>query len=239
VARRTKEDAAITREQLIDAAERVFRKRGLAGSTLAEVAAEAGVSRGALYWHFRDKSDLYAAMCERATLPLENMLEQAASIPHADPIGSLRDLAICALTRLARDARAQAVFDVMFHKSERTSEPATVAERERRERGHCLVQVERLLMQAVTKGQLPADTDTALATRALHAYMEGVMDQWVLDPSAFDLGSAAPALIDVMFGGLCAAPPRVSRANRAVPEASTKRPERALTAQTEPTADEA
>jgi TetR/AcrR family acrAB operon transcriptional repressor len=167
------------------------------------------------------------------------MLEQAASVEHADPIGSLRDLAVFALTRLARDARAQAVFDVMFHKSERTPELATVAERERRERGHCLMQVERLLRQAVAKGQLPPDTDTALATRALHAYMEGVMDQWVLDPSAFDLGNSAPALIDVMLGGLCAAPPRVSRTNRAGPEACAKRPERASTTQTERTVDEA
>ena len=52
--RRTKEAAAITREQLLDAAERVFRERGVAGSSLAQIAAEAGVTRGAVYWHFRD-----------------------------------------------------------------------------------------------------------------------------------------------------------------------------------------
>ena len=62
VARRTKEEAAVTRELLLDAAERVFRERGVAGSTLAEVAAAAGVTRGAVYWHFHDKADLYAAM---------------------------------------------------------------------------------------------------------------------------------------------------------------------------------
>jgi AcrR family transcriptional regulator len=55
VARRTKEAAAITREHLLDAAERVFRERGVAGSTLGEVAAKAGMTRGAVYWHFRDK----------------------------------------------------------------------------------------------------------------------------------------------------------------------------------------
>ena len=62
MARRTKEEAAITREQLLDAAERVFRERGVAGSSLAEVASAAGVTRGAVYWHFRDKADLFAAM---------------------------------------------------------------------------------------------------------------------------------------------------------------------------------
>ena len=206
MARRTKEAAAVTREQLLDAAECVFRERGVAGSTLGEVAAKAGVTRGAVYWHFRDKSDLYAAMCERATLPLQTMVERAGVSPHADPMAALRELALTALARLACDTRAQAVFDVMFHKTATGLEP--LAERERRDRGHCLLQVERVLAQAVEKRQLPADTDTALATRALYAYIEGVMDQWVLDPAAFDLAAAAPALVDTMLAGLRAAPPR-------------------------------
>ena len=212
--RRTKEDAATTREQLLDAAERVFRERGVAGSSLAEVASAAGVTRGAVYWHFRDKADLYAAMCDRATLPLETMLTDAGSTLHASPLAALRDLALTALTRLARDPRSQAVFEVMFHKSEHTAELAPIAERKQRERRHCLQQVERVLQQAVHKGELPQDTDTALATQALHAYIAGLMHEWVLDPGSYDLGTAAPALIDVLLAGLRAAPPRVEAASR-------------------------
>ena len=59
--------------------------------------------------------------------------------------------------------------------------------RRQRERRHCLVHVEDLLQQAVGKGQLPKDTDTPLATLALHAYIGGIMNSWVLDPAAFDL----------------------------------------------------
>jgi TetR/AcrR family transcriptional regulator, acrAB operon repressor len=106
---------------------------------------------------------------------------------------------------------------VMFHKTERATGLQAVAVRERRERGHCLLQVERVLAQAVEKRQLPADTDTALATRALYAYIEGVMDQWVLDPGAFDLAAAAPALVDTMLAGLRAAPPRRVREAAALP----------------------
>jgi TetR/AcrR family acrAB operon transcriptional repressor len=208
VARRTKEEAAVTREQLLDAAERVFRERGVASSSLAEVAAAAGVTRGAVYWHFRDKADLYAAMCERATLPLETMLEDAGASVHADPLAALRDLAVTALTRLARDPRSQAVFEVMFHKSEASAELAPIAERKQRERRHCLTQVERVLAQAVAREQLPRDTDTALAAAALHAYIAGIMHEWVLDPAAYDLGTAAPALIDTMLSGLRTTPPR-------------------------------
>lgn len=217
MARRTKEEAAVTRELLLDAAERVFRERGVAGSTLAEVAAAAGVTRGAVYWHFRDKADLYAAMCERATLPLETMVEDAGATVHADPMAALRELALTALLRLADDPRSQAVFEVMFHKCERADELAPVTARKQRERRHCLVHVERVLEQAVRKGQLPKDTDTALATQALHAYIAGIMHAWILDRTAFDLAETAPALIDVVLAGLRGSPPRRRQAPRRDP----------------------
>src|SRR5437870_12719349 len=115
MARKTKMQAAVTREQLLDAAERVFREQGVAHTSLTEVAASAGVTRGAVYWHFKDKADLFSAMCERATLPLDAMLVEAGGKTHDDPLGAVRALAVSALTRLATDPRAQAVFEVIFH----------------------------------------------------------------------------------------------------------------------------
>src|SRR5437899_11544212 len=122
MARKTKMQAAVTREQLLDAAERVFREQGVAHTSLTEVAASAGVTRGAVYWHFRDKADLFAAMCDRATLPLDAALERAARTGLPDPLGQLCSLGITALTRLATDARTQVVFEVIFQKSELTDE---------------------------------------------------------------------------------------------------------------------
>jgi TetR/AcrR family acrAB operon transcriptional repressor len=100
----------------------------------------------------------------------------------------------------------------MFFKSERSAELAPIVERKQRERRHCLAQVEQVLKLAVARKQLPADTDTGLAARALHAYMAGIMYQWVLDPDAFDLATAAPALLDALLAGLRAAPPRLAAA---------------------------
>jgi TetR/AcrR family acrAB operon transcriptional repressor len=213
MARRTKEDAAITREQLLDAAETVFRQRGVARSSLAEVAAAAGVTRGAVYWHFRDKADLCAAMCERALLPLEMSLRDAGAADHDDPLQVLRELALAALTRLATDPRSQAVFEVMLHESAESVEMAAIAERKQRERRQCLLHVERVVRQAVACGQLPEDTDASLAARALHAYIGGIMQDWVLDPAAYDLAASAAGLVDAIVAGLRVAPPRVRGAH--------------------------
>ena len=208
MARKTKTEAAITREQLLDAAEQVFREHGVARTSLTEIAAAAGVTRGAVYWHFKDKADLFTAMCERATLPLDALVSAAGAATHDDPLGALRDLSVAALTCLATDARAQAVFEVMFHKSELTGDLAQIAGRRERERCDCLLSVERLMQQAIAVGQLPADTDPALATRLLHATMGGIMREWVLDKRAFDLAAQAPGFIDTIIAGLLASPPR-------------------------------
>ncbi len=127
MARKTKEEAQATRERLLDAAENLFRDRGVTRTSLAEVATAAGMTRGAVYWHFKDKADLFRAMCERATLPLDSAFEDGAAAACVDPLGTLRTLAIGALQSLASDPRAQNVFEIVFHKSELVDELAGLA----------------------------------------------------------------------------------------------------------------
>jgi len=208
MARKTKEEALATRERLLDAAESLFREHGVTRTSLAEVATAAGMTRGAVYWHFKDKADLFRAMCDRATLPLETQFDHAAIDAASDPLAVLRELSIAALTSLAEDPRAQKVFEIVFHKSELVDELAGLATSHRQERCACLAQIEEIVRGAAAAGQLPADIDAALATQALHALMVGVMHEWVLDPSAYDLANAAPGFIDMFIAGLRTNPPR-------------------------------
>lgn len=206
--RRTKAEAAITREQLLDAAERVFSDQGVASTTLGEVAAAAGVTRGAVYWHFRDKADLLAALCERATLPLHAIFEDRDGRGAIDPLGVLRTTAVGALTHLARDAHTQAVFRMAFQSRGSGDELAPLALAKERERCGCLERSGALLERAIALGQLPADADATLTAHALHAYITGLMQAWVQTPQAYDLAAAAPALVDAVITGLLTAPPR-------------------------------
>ncbi len=210
MARRTRQEAAATRETLLDAAEQVFRAKGVAHATLSEVAAAAGLTRGAIYWHFRDKAELFEAMCERAAMPMEAMLDAAGGGRRGDPLGRLRAMAVLGLSRLARDARTQAVFDVIFHKCEFTAELAPVARRQRVADDDCGRQVIALIEEAIACGQLPSDCDPALAAQMMKAFMIGVMHEWVQSPGSYDLAGAAPAFIDTLLAGLAANPPRRS-----------------------------
>ncbi len=208
MARKTKVEAQVTRERLLDAAEGIFRERGVTRTSLSEIATAAGMTRGAVYWHFKDKADLFRAMCDRATMPLDAMFEQAGENAAADPLGTLRALSIGALQSLAGDRRAQKVFEIVFHKSELVDELADLASAHREERCVCLAQIEDIMQRCAAVGQLAADLDAKLATQGLHALMVGIMHEWVLDPSAYDLGAAAPALIDTYLAGLRHCPPR-------------------------------
>jgi TetR/AcrR family acrAB operon transcriptional repressor len=220
--RRTKIEAAATRDALLDAALGVFRDRGVAHTSLEEVAAAAGVTRGAVYWHFKDKADLFTALCERVQLPMEAMLAVAGETQQADPLDTVRTLAINCLTRLATDSRTQAVFDVIFHKCEFAAGMAAVAERQHTACDGCIENVERLLKQGVALGQLPRDTDTRLAARCMNAFMVGVMHEWVKRPGAYDLKRAAPRMVDMFLAGLREEPPR--RAAAAARTTALRRP---------------
>ena len=208
MARRTKEEALETRERLLDAAETVFRERGVTRTSLAEVATAAGMTRGAVYWHFKDKADLFRAMCDRATLPLDANFQRAGETAAADPLGTLRELSIGALRNLATHARTQNVFEIVFHKSELVDELADLATTHRQDRAVCLAQIENIDPPPPRPpASSRADIDAALVTQALHGLIIGVMHEWVLDPAAYDLEAAAPALVDLFIAGVKARPP--------------------------------
>jgi len=71
--RRTKTEAEQTRETVLAAAIEVFLERGVARATFEQIAQAAGVTRGAVYWHFRDKLEIFLALERRANLPNDEL----------------------------------------------------------------------------------------------------------------------------------------------------------------------
>jgi len=195
MARRTKEEAQATRVQILDAAEQVFHSQGVSRASLAEVAKEAGVSRGAIYWHFENKIDLFQAMLDRLRLPLEELARASESEDEPDPLGCMRELLVKALTRLAQDSQSRRIHDILRYKCEYTGELLGLRERMQELSIDCDQRIAKALGNAVSKGQLPSDLDCPRAAVCLHAYMEGIETNWLLVPN-FDLAQQASALVD-------------------------------------------
>ena len=202
MARRTREEALATREQLLDAAERVFRERGVGHTTLAEVADAAGVTRGAVYWHFRSKADLFEAMVARAEMPHESSMQRMEDAAAQDPLAALRQGAIESLTHLVTDARARAVYEIVFLRCEYTDELATVRHGQACARDNCYEKIETAMRAAVERGQFPPGTDIKLATRGIYAYVGGLMRDYLDAPDTIDPREDAGHLVDIYLEGL-------------------------------------
>lgn len=79
--RRTKEDALQTRQHLLQAAKELFHEKGYARTTLSEIAQQAGLTRGAAYWHFKSKDELYILVVEQALDDMTASKKQALTCP--------------------------------------------------------------------------------------------------------------------------------------------------------------
>lgn len=72
---------ATSRDQLLAAASRVFARRGYHGASMNEIATEAGFSKGALYWNFDGKEDLFFALLDALDERLRTLIAAATHAP--------------------------------------------------------------------------------------------------------------------------------------------------------------
>ncbi|MDY0055718.1 MAG: TetR family transcriptional regulator [Methyloversatilis sp.] len=203
--RRTKEEAEATRVQLLDAAERCFREKGVASTTLDDIAKSAGHTRGAVYWHFENKADIFEAVCERVSTPMQAMLSDLAADPGNDPLGYLRNDAIHVLRMLAECERVQSVFEIKFCKLDGGPDFDRLRSRELETHTRCLSMLEVVFTAAIRQGQLPAYLPPKETAEAMHAFIGGLMRSWI-ERRDFDLRARAPWLVDTFLTGLRNAP---------------------------------
>lgn len=205
MARRTKQDALATRDHLLDTAERVFLERGVSRTSLHDLAAAAGVSRGAIYWHFQDKADLFNAMMSRVSLPMEEALERSAD-PSADALSQIRASFIGVLDKLVADPQVHRVFEIATHKVEYVDEMSAVRTRHLAVRNDCMASVTRALAAAMDQGQIARRMTPAAAAIGLHALVDGLIQNWTLDPHAFDLRLVGEQVLDAYLRGMAPLP---------------------------------
>ena len=200
--RRTKEDAQETRTLILDTAEQVCREKGVGHTTLADIAVAAGLTRGAIYWHFDNKAALLQAMNDRVHLPLEALHQALVDVGLNDPLAKLRESARGVLVQVALDPRAQRVFEIFSYKCEFVGDMAEMLERQRESRRACLQDIRENLRHAVLKGQLHPEHDIEMTAIGLYALVHGLIDNWLLDPESFDLVETGERLINLFCENL-------------------------------------
>ncbi|MGG5836720.1 acrEF/envCD operon transcriptional regulator [Huaxiibacter chinensis] len=199
--RKTKADACKTRQLLIETAIAQFALRGVASTTLTDIAEAAGLTRGAVYWHFTCKSALFNAIWEQQ-LPLGELIKDHLSLSlDDDPFKALRERFIVALQYIARDPRQRALMQILYHKCEFDSD--LTSEHDIRQRiGFNYENVRRILKKCLSEGVISRAIDIDLALVMLHGFFSGIIKNWLMNDESFNLYSHAPALVDNILATL-------------------------------------
>ncbi|AEN66691.1 transcriptional regulator, TetR family [Enterobacter soli] len=201
MARKTKKEAQQTRQRLIEAAIAQFATRGVANTTLTDIADAARVTRGAVYWHFSSKSEIFNAIWEQQ-LPLRDIIRERLLLSeNDDPLLMLREQFITALQYIAHEPRQCALLQILYHKCEFTDE--VISEYEIRKRiGINYECLRKTLELCVLKNTISPNVNIELTLIVFHGFFSGLIKNWLMNRESFNLYQQAPALVDNILATL-------------------------------------
>lgn len=204
MARRTKTEAEQTRHRLLDAAELLFQEHGVSHTSLGDIAAAAGTTRGAIYWHFRDKADLFNAMIDRISLPLEQALLEASEQNEGDctPLGNIYQALLAALHTTVHDPQTRRVFEIAIHKIEHVGPLRAVADRHLQVLRSIMAATEAAMQATVEQTGQSLPVPVPVAAMGLHMLLDGLIKNWLIDPTAFDLEVMGQLTMQTYLRGL-------------------------------------
>ena len=201
MARKKKADAETTRQNLLDAAEILFFEKGVSGTSLEEIAKAAGVTRGAFYWHFANKGDLFAAMHARVTLPLDEMAD--ALLEQDNPLIALRDYWTRAIEYLCECEHTRRVVDILMRKCEYIQEIDPIATCTNAWVVQSVALMEQAFDKAKRQGLIPEEVDPHCAALGLCSLVTGLTYLWLTLPALIDMKKQSPQILNQFFGALC------------------------------------
>lgn len=204
--RRTKEEAEKTRAAILLAAETLFLEHGVAKTSLEHIARHAGVTRGAVYWHFENKAHLFHEMLNQVRLPIEQLTEQLCIGFENNPTLALCELCVEVLQSLALDQQKQRIFTILLHRCELTEELQEALDRHTEFVNQFISLCEQYFSQDPVSEHLQPGMTPRLAARALNALIVGLLSDWLRDPTLLVPEQDIRPIFAAFFNGLLKQP---------------------------------
>lgn len=198
MARKTKEEAEETRRLLLDAALKLFSENGIQNTTLTAVAKEAGVTRGAIYWHFKAKADMLQALWEMVLGPLDQVYETLLAEQGDDPLTHLGSATAEFLMEIVNNHKFQQVIRI----SMQSISDQQLCEHMRTHFKNDLKNMTQVMVHAREKGVLRQGLSPRTAAFCFISYMGGIMETWLNNEDILDLQQEAKAIGKVIVQGL-------------------------------------
>jgi AcrR family transcriptional regulator len=183
----------VRRTQILDAALRCFSKRGYHGARMDDIVDLSGLSKGAIYWHFKSKEEIFLALFDDLEAAIDGSWDQGQDVAPLDAIRLGCNGAIAALASLRPHAQTWTEF---------LGNP-TSRRRLGRAYANARVKLGAVIDQGIDDG-LVAPCDSFGAAAAITAMIEGLILQAFTD-RRFDLDRAFATSWDLMARGLAPA----------------------------------
>lgn len=171
--------AAFTRSRVIEAAVEGFFERGIAMATLEDVAARAGVTRGAVYGHFSGKSGLVAAVIDCFHWPLDIGDDTARYREHSRPLRLLHDQLCARISDCMQNQLQRQVLALVLDESGFAEWPKASIDRVADLQTKAIGNLSRIMEIAQARRQLRIDTAPYSAACCLHTMGIGVLSEHV------------------------------------------------------------
>jgi TetR/AcrR family acrAB operon transcriptional repressor len=193
--RRSREDSLKTRRSILLAARRVFARRGVSQTSIEHVARAAGVTRGAVYGHFKGKDALFQCLREQVRLPLVDVMNEELLHRPDDPLGGVERYLLAVLDAMATDAATRDTFHILNFKCEYVGTMADDMQRQALRMAELADKLETAYRKAARKGVLRKGLAPRMAALNTSAFLLGLVRMWLLDASGTLVRGEAAELV--------------------------------------------
>lgn len=182
--RKTKEDAELTRRRIVDAARAVFLVRGVSRSTLEHIATEAKVTRGAVYWHFENKTEIFHAIREQVFLPLIDRMDNTLALATdstENPLDQIESRLCQTINELTDNIEMRETYEIIMIKCEYVNEFATVLHQIMNNCASLVEKIEAAYVRAQSQNILAGSLSPHALAMDTHLFFGGLLHMWVKD----------------------------------------------------------
>lgn len=199
--RRTKEEAEQTRAEILTAALDLFSTKGYSKTTFDDIAKAINMTKGAIYWHFRNKPDLLAGLiqvnCESKVLAILN------AMPLIRSLEELKEFFVCNAKDIASDARYRTFLFFVFFQMEWSD---TLFMRIRNTinfiRDFPMKHLKDSLTVIQKSGELSPETDLDALTVIVIGIWKGLLSSYIGKEFDFNLPEMVSRAFDILVRGL-------------------------------------
>lgn len=198
-----REQPSESRERILAAAVSVFSLKGFQRASLDEIAAEAQLTKGAIYWHFRSKNDLFTSLLEYRFQQHTAPLAEELALALAAPTIQARQQAIATMLRdMLNRFHDNAAWPRLYLEFVSQTRDAQIASSMAKLYDHARLLAKQMIMRLVDAGITDPDLDADTVSIFWCALIDGFMLAWVMKPETFADGQLVERTVAMLWNGL-------------------------------------